>query len=58
MAEQLYTASQAAERMGVHPATLRRWEARGLIRPIRTPGGHRRYSSTQLAKLQAVHGDR
>ncbi len=42
----------AAQELGVHPMTLRRWEAEGRIDPpIRTQGGRRRYD---LSKLRAI----
>lgn len=37
------TLGQAAEFLGVHPATLRRWADDGEVPCIRTPGGHRRF---------------
>ena len=42
------TIEQAAERLGVATSTLRRWEREGKIKPERTPGGHRRYSMSDL----------
>ena len=36
-----YMISVAAELAGLHPQTLRMYEARGLVRPARTPGGKR-----------------
>jgi MerR family transcriptional regulator, heat shock protein HspR len=49
-----YTISIAAELAGMHPQTLRVYEARGLVRPRRTPGGTRRYSDADLAKLRKI----
>lgn len=40
---ELVTIKEAAEILGVHPQTLRRWEREGKIKPVRTAGGHRRY---------------
>ncbi|WP_243137411.1 MerR family DNA-binding transcriptional regulator [Desulfofundulus thermobenzoicus] len=37
--------------MGVHPNSLRNWEKRGLIKPVRLPGGQRRYSMDELSRL-------
>ncbi|WP_242839680.1 MerR family DNA-binding transcriptional regulator, partial [Desulfofundulus thermocisternus] len=37
--------------MGVHPNSLRNWEKRGLIKPVRLPGGQRRYSMDELNRL-------
>ena len=39
---------QAAKILGVHVVTLRRWEREGRLTPLRTPGGHRRYTEAQL----------
>ena len=38
----------AAQIMGVHPATLRTWADRGQIASRRTAGGHRRFSRSDL----------
>ena len=35
----------------MHPNSLRNWEKRGLIKPIRLPGGQRRYSMDELNRL-------
>lgn len=34
---------ELARRLGVHPATLRTWEAAGVLRPARDAAGHRAY---------------
>ena len=42
-----------ARRTGVQPDTLRKWEQRyGVIRPDRTPGGQRRYSELDVARVE------
>lgn len=38
---ELLTIRQAAELIGVHPATVRRMVARGEIKAIKIPGKHR-----------------
>ncbi|PRR70141.1 hypothetical protein MOHU_19320 [Moorella humiferrea] len=48
---ELLTISKAAKKLGVHPNSLRNWEKRGLIKPVRLPGGQRRYSMDELNKL-------
>ncbi|WP_343105513.1 IS607 family transposase [Neomoorella humiferrea] len=48
---ELLTISKAAKKLGVHPNSLRNWEKRGLIKPVRFPGGQRRYSMDELNKL-------
>lgn len=46
---------QLAELTGVAPATLRAWERRyGLMRPARTPKGHRSYSQADIELVRAV----
>jgi MerR family transcriptional regulator/heat shock protein HspR len=51
-----YSISVAAELAGLHQQTLRVYEARGLVRPRRTPGGTRRYSEADLARLRKISG--
>ena len=51
----VYVISIAAELAGVHPQTLRIYERRGLLDPERTGGGSRRYSDSDIAKLQRIH---
>jgi methanogenic corrinoid protein MtbC1 len=42
-----------ARRTGVQPDTLRKWEHRyGVIRPERTPGGQRRYTERDVARVE------
>ncbi len=48
----LLSISQAAKVLGVNPMTLRRWEAKGLLKTPRTIGGKRRYSIKALALLK------
>jgi MerR family transcriptional regulator/heat shock protein HspR len=49
-----YSISVAAELVGMHPQTLRMYEAKGLVAPRRTPGGTRRYSDSDLQRLQRI----
>jgi MerR family transcriptional regulator/heat shock protein HspR len=46
--------SVAAELAGLHPQTLRMYEARGLVRPARTPGGTRLYSESDVDRLRLI----
>jgi MerR family transcriptional regulator/heat shock protein HspR len=46
--------SVAAELVGMHPQTLRLYEAKGLVRPARTPGGTRLYSESDLERLKLI----
>ena len=43
-----YTVGQVGDLLGVPAATLRRFDAAGAVRPARSAGGQRRYSSRQV----------
>ncbi len=47
------TLSEAAQRLGVHPSTVRRWTNDGDLRCMRTPGGHRRFLESDLQAFLA-----
>ena len=49
-----YMISVAADLVGMHPQTLRLYEARGLVRPARTPGGTRLYSDGDVERLRLI----
>ena len=42
---------KAAEYLGVSVDTLRRWEKKGRVTPLRSPGGHRYYIREELDNL-------
>lgn len=44
----MMTIKQAAEYLNVIQDTLRRWDASGKLKPLKTSGGHRRYRKSQL----------
>jgi len=44
---------EAAQILGISTKTLRRWEARGVINPDRTAGGHRRYDLNLIDELRS-----
>ena len=50
----LYLISMAAERLGMHPQTLRKYERLGLIQPSRTIGSMRLYSRDELERLRLI----
>ncbi|HVE92865.1 MAG TPA: helix-turn-helix transcriptional regulator [Actinomycetota bacterium] len=50
----VYVISVAAELAGVHPQTLRVYERKGLLRPTRTTGNTRRYSASDIRRLQRI----
>src|SRR5258706_16272289 len=43
---------ESADFLKVSAKTLRRWEARGILIPQRSEGGHRRYSFAQLEEFK------
>jgi MerR family transcriptional regulator/heat shock protein HspR len=50
----IYMISVAAELVGMHPQTLRIYEAKGLVRPKRTAGNTRLYSERDVERLQVI----
>ena len=50
----LLTPREASKALGVHLQTLRKWEAKGVIEVVRTPGGHRRFKQSVI---DAFRGD-
>jgi MerR family transcriptional regulator/heat shock protein HspR len=49
-----YMISIAAELVGMHPQTLRIYEAKGLVHPRRTSGNTRLYSESDLERLREI----
>jgi excisionase family DNA binding protein len=49
--EPLLTASEVADYFHVDPKTVTRWAKKGLIRNIRTAGGHRRYPESEVLRI-------
>src|SRR5207244_1573629 len=52
--QDLYFISMAAEMLGMHPQTLRKYERLGLIQPSRTIGSMRLYSREELERLRII----
>jgi MerR family transcriptional regulator, heat shock protein HspR len=50
-----YMISVAAELVGMHPQTLRIYEAKGLVTPQRTAGNTRLYSEVDLERLRLIN---
>jgi len=50
-----YMISVAAELVGMHPQTLRIYEAKGLVTPRRTAGNTRLYSDADLERLRLIN---
>jgi MerR family transcriptional regulator, heat shock protein HspR len=51
---ELYFISMAAEMLGMHPQTLRKYERLGLIQPSRTIGSMRLYSREELERVRLI----
>jgi MerR family transcriptional regulator/heat shock protein HspR len=52
--QDLFFISMAAERLGMHPQTLRKYERLGLVQPTRTVGSMRLYSREELERLRLI----
>ena len=52
--QELFFISMAAEMLGMHPQTLRKYERLGLIQPTRTIGSMRLYSREELERLRLI----
>ena len=52
--EGLYTPSEVARLFRVDPKTVSRWQEKGLIGCVRTPGGTRRYRKSEIDALLKV----
>ena len=49
-----YLISVAADMLGMHPQTLRKYERLGLIQPSRTIGSMRLYSREELDRIRLI----
>ncbi len=54
--EQLFTIQQVSRKLDIPRPTLRFWEKElnGLLVPVRTPGGQRRYTPKHVAIIQNI----
>ncbi|QYH19153.1 helix-turn-helix transcriptional regulator [Corynebacterium aquatimens] len=52
--EKYYVISAAAELTGMHAQTLRTYDRLGLVTPMRTSGGGRRYSTRDITMLRRI----
>lgn len=50
------TPNEVAELLMVNPVTVRQWAARGLLRSVRTPGGHRRFLPGDVEQFARARG--
>ncbi len=53
---QILTPNQVAEMMMVSPATVRQWAAKGLLKALTTPGGHRRFRMSDIVSFAEKQG--
>lgn len=54
MAPTAFLISVAAEMLGMHPQTLRKYERLGLVQPSRTLGSMRVYTDDELARIRII----
>ncbi|MBM9504542.1 MerR family transcriptional regulator [Streptomyces sp. KK5PA1] len=52
----LMTREQVAAYFGVRPGRVRRWELRGVLTPVQTAAGERRYMTEEVQALAALYG--
>lgn len=52
--QEYYVISVAAELTGMHAQTLRTYDRMGLVTPMRTSGGGRRYSRRDITLLRRI----
>ena len=50
----LFTVSQVAAMLDVQPAFVRRLDTEGVVVPVRTGGGQRRYSRDEIDHIAAL----
>ena len=50
----LYSVGQVADMLGVQPAFLRRLDTEQVVQPARSDGGQRRYSRSEIARVQQI----
>lgn len=46
-----FNITEAAKLLNVHPQSLRNWDNNGSFVAMRTPGGQRRYSESQIEEF-------
>src|ERR1700726_2720240 len=50
------TPNEVAELLMVNPVTVRQWAARGWLRSLTTPGGHRRFLLSDVEEFARSRG--
>lgn len=54
VAHEMFLISMAAQVLGMHPQTLRKYERLGFVRPSRTAGSMRVYSRKEIDRLRLI----
>jgi len=54
LSQRYLSTAETAAALGVTPRALRLYEARGLVRPLRTDAGWRAYGPEQVARLHQI----
>ena len=54
--QRLLTVSEAAQRLGVHPNTLRSWADKGIVAHIKLPSGYRRFATAEIERVRREMG--
>lgn len=57
MENRLLTTREAATEFRVHPTTIRRWVAGGLLKAVPTPGRHGRYRESDIKAAMQTDAD-
>jgi excisionase family DNA binding protein len=51
-----YTTHELAAELGITSSTIIAWDRKGLIRVIKTLGGHRRIPVSEVARIKVIMG--
>lgn len=54
MEDQLINIGEASKLLGVCQDTLRDWDKKGVLTPVRTAGKHRRYRLSDIRRYQGL----
>lgn len=49
------TATEIKKIYKIGLSSLKYWESQGILHPLRTPGGHRRYSELEIQTMMGLH---
>ena len=55
--ERMLTPAEVVKLLGVTTQTLRRWSNAGILEPVVTPGGHRRFRAGDIVRLSIAADD-